>query len=114
MSPRRSAYDVVRSFFEEGPPASRNLAFEAYQDPVFSRAVRIYQYLTSVRDQLLELDELGGGVDVEVLVEEERVTLQVRYERGQIRRTAYLRPEEWRLLREEPALQDLLPATAAD
>jgi hypothetical protein len=112
MSPRRSAYDVVRSFFEDGPPASRNLAYEAYQDPVFARAVRIYQYLCNVRDQLVDLMASGGAVQVEVLHEEERVVLRLRYERGQLRRTAYLRPEEWRLLREEPALRELLPKGA--
>jgi hypothetical protein len=105
---RRDVYDIVRGFFEEGPPASRNVAFEAYEDPRFARAVRIYNYLVSVRDQVLELEDKGEGVDVEVLEEDDRVVLQVRYERGQIRRTAFLKPAEWALLRDEPGLKRVL------
>lgn len=113
MSARPDPYDIVRRFFEDGPPASRNLAFEAYQDERFARAVRIYHYLVSVRDHLLEL--LGAHEDVEVSAahEGERIRLRVRYQRGQLRRTAYLKPEEWTLLREEPRLRALLPDPAA-
>lgn len=102
--------ELVRRFFREGPPASRNLAFEAYQEKRFARAVRVYQYLISVRDHLLELTQ--GGVPVEVLVNEAetQVVVVVRYQRGQLERTAYLKPAEWELLREEPALAALLPA----
>ncbi len=111
MIPREgvSAYDIVRRFFEDGPPASRNLAFEAYEDERFARAVRIYHYLVSVRDQLLELLQRDDDVQLSVCEEDARVVLRVRYQRGQLRRTAYLKPEEWALLREEPALRDVLP-----
>jgi hypothetical protein len=104
MAPRRDAYDIVRDFFREGPPASRNAGFDAYQDPRFARAVRIYQYLCSVRDELVELLQGGEELGVEVTEEPERVVVRIRYERGQIRRTAYLKPAEWELLRTEPAL----------
>lgn len=108
MSARSDPYDIVRRFFAEGPPASRNLAFEAYEDERFARAVRIYQYLMSVREHLLELLEREQDVDVSAEHEGERIRLCVRYERGQLRRTAYLKPEEWALLREEPRLAALL------
>lgn len=109
MGELRDPYDIVRRFFEDGPPASRNVAFEAYEDARFARAVRIYQYLVSVRDHLLALVEERDDVHVEVVEEGERVVLRVRYSRGQLRRTAYLKPEEWRLLRAEPRLRDVLP-----
>ena len=113
MSARRDPYDIVRRFFADGPPASRNVAFEAYEDERFARAVRIYHYLVSVRDHLLEL--LGRGDDVQVTAtrEGDRVLLRVRYERGQLRRTAYLKPEEWQLLSEEPRLRAILPEPSA-
>ena len=114
----RDAYDIVRGFFRDGPPASRNLAYEAYEDPRFARAVRIYQYLVSVRDHLLELLERGEGVQIDIVNEREHVVLRVRYARddprGELRRTAYLKPEEWELLRSEPRLAALVlgPACA--
>jgi hypothetical protein len=108
----RDTYDIVRDFFRDGAPASRNQAYDAYQDPRFARAVRIYQYLVSVREQVLELLERGGDVEVEVVSEPDQVVLQVRYAqddpRGELRRTAYLKPEEWELLRSEPRLAALL------
>lgn len=108
MSARSDPYDIVRRFFADGPPASRNLAFEAYQDERFARAVRIYQYLVSVRDHLLELLSHEEDVDVSAERQGDRILLRVRYERGQLRRTAYLKPEEWSLLCEEPRLAALL------
>lgn len=105
---RRDVYDIVRDFFRDGPPASRNVAFEAYQDPRFARAVRIYNYLVSVRDQVAELLGEGDDVNVEITESADQVVLQVRYQRGQIRRTAFLKPEEWALLRDEPGLRPLL------
>lgn len=113
MTARRDPYDIVRRFFEDGPPASRNLAFEAYQDERFARAVRIYHYLVSVRDHLLEL--LGRHDDVDVTAERdgERILLRVRYQRGQLRRTAYLKPEEWALLCQEPRLRAILREPSA-
>jgi hypothetical protein len=104
----RDVYDIVRDFFRDGPPASRNVAFEAYQDERFARAVRIYHYLASVRDQVLELTEAGDDVAVDVAHEDRQVVLRVRYQRGQLRRTAYLKPEEWELLMGEPRLAELL------
>jgi hypothetical protein len=102
--------ELVRRFFREGPPASRNLAFEAYREERFARAVRIYQYLVSVRDHLLELTREGAPVELQVDEAETEVVVVVRYQRGQLERTAYLKPPEWELLREEPALAALLLA----
>jgi len=103
----RDVYAIVQRFFRDGPPASRNVAFEAYQDPHFARAVRIYQYLTSVRQHLLELLGEGEEIDLEVVDEGERIVLRVGYRRGQLRRTAFLQPEEWELLRVAPGLSGL-------
>lgn len=113
MARPRDPYELVRRFFEDGPPASRNVAFEAYEDERFARAVRIYHYLVSVRDHLLELLAARDDVSVEVVDERDRVVVRVRYERGQLRRTAYLKPEEWRLLSDEPALRDVLAPPGA-
>ncbi|MGA1355023.1 MAG: hypothetical protein ACO32I_09660, partial [Candidatus Limnocylindrus sp.] len=76
----------------------------------FARAVRIYQYLVSVRDHLLELTREGAPVELQVDEAETEVVVVVRYQRGQLERTAYLKPPEWELLREEPALAALLLA----
>lgn len=109
MTARRDPYDIVRGFFVDGPPASRNVAFEAYEDERFARAVRIYQYLVSVRDHLVELLGAEDEVQISAVQEDDRVVVRVRYQHGQLRRTAYLRPEEWRLLRLDPALGGKLP-----
>ena len=106
----RDVYEIVQDFFRDGPPASRNVAFEAYQDPSFARAVRIYQYLASVREHLLELVGQGEDVDLEVVDEGEQIVLRVGYRRGQLRRTAFLKRQEWELLRGTPDLLRLFEA----
>lgn len=106
-------YGLVREFLQGAPPASRNQAFEAYEDPRFARAVRIYQFLASVKDDLEALRARGAAVKVSVLDEGARVALVLAYETERICRTAYLSPEEWALLSEAPGFEALLEALGA-
>lgn len=111
-------YDKVEAFLREGPPASRNLAFEAYQDPCFARAVRIYQFLASVRTDLSERLAREEAVRVQVAQAEDRIALVLHYETERLSRTAYLGPEEWRIVQADPTFSALLarlgaPATPA-
>lgn len=103
-----AVYGLVREFLRYGPPASRNQAFEAYQDPRFSRAVRIYQFLASVRSDLEELGARGVPFDVALVEDGARLALTIRYDKDQLRRVAYLRREEWALLRDDPVMARLL------
>ena len=101
-------YGLVRELLRYGPPASRNAAFEAYQDPRFSRAVRIYQFLASLRRDLEELMARGVPIALSVVNEGERLALSISYDKEQLHRTAYLRREEWELLRDDPTIGGLL------
>lgn len=106
-------YDLVREFWEHGSPQSRNFAFEAYQDPRFSRAVRIYQFLTSVRAELAGVWARGEEV---VLVEPASSTtarLEISYHVEAMRRTAYLQPAEWEIVRSDPTFARLVGDPAA-
>lgn len=100
-------YDLVREFLRHGPPASRNQAFEAYADPRFSRAARIYQFLVSVRDDLQSLLQAKQSISIEVRDEGERVALVLHYGTEKIKRTAYLGRAEWRLVWGEPQFREL-------
>lgn len=107
-------YDLVREFLRHGPPASRNQAFEAYSDPRFSRAARIYQFLASVRQDLQALSQAEQSVSVDVQDEGERVALVLTYGTAKIKRTAYLGRPEWRLVWEEPQFRALLSDLGID
>lgn len=101
-------YDLVREFLRHGPPASRNQAFEAYQDARFARAARIYQFLDSVRRDLTALAARGDAIDLALVDEGERLALRIAYRKEQLARVAYLRREEWALLEDDPALGEVI------
>lgn len=113
MHAERDVYEIVRGFFASGrPPPSRNRAFELYQDPRFSRAVRIYHYLESVRRDLHRLVRQRLPFELDVIAERERVALRLSYRRGQVHRTAFLRRAEWEILRKDPVVAELLSRAA--
>lgn len=106
-------YQKVQAFLREGPPASRNLAFEAYEDAGFARAVRIYQFLASVRADLIARVASGEAVRLEVARESGRIALILHYDTARMSRTAYLGPEEWRIVQEDPAFAAVLERLGA-
>ena len=102
-------FKIVRRLLRDDDVSfSRNQNFEAYEDPKVKRAVRIYRHLSSVEDDLLEL-EPGGGVELEAVERDEgRVVVKLSFAEGGGQRVSFLTPQEWELLLENDRVTDIL------
>ncbi len=104
---RSKALDRVADLFahQEEPP-SRNAAFEAYRSPAFVTAVRLHRHLRTLADALVRLDQANDAkVDIEP---QNDGRLRFRYEEDGLRRTAFVRPEEVRILFLDPTVAKAL------
>lgn len=96
--PRLDPTDHVRELFEEGrSPPSRNKAFEDYRDPKYLAAVRLHRHLRTLADDLIALVSTDRSSAV-VVINEPDGRLRFEYEHEEIRRQAYVRPNQLRIL----------------
>jgi len=103
---------IVERLYRREVAFSRNKNFEAYRDPNVRRAARIYRHLKSVEADLLAHGETGT---VELVLEsrdDRAARIRLSIESLECKRTAYLRPFELALLRENPQLDALLARAA--
>lgn len=101
-------HKIVRRLLRDDDVAfSRNKNFEAHEDPMVKRAVRIYRHLRSVERDLL--DAAHGEVEVVAVDREpERVTVRLTFPASGGRRESYLTEQEWDLLTESERVSDIL------
>lgn len=102
-------YPLVKSYLKEGRAPSRNQAFDRYGEPQFAQALRIYRHLHTLRQDLRVLATRKQSEQVHIQwpqTPSERICL--RYEIDQMRRTAFLNPEEWKLLNDDPTIASIL------
>ncbi len=101
-------YKIVRRLLRDDEVSfSRNKNFEAYEDPMVKRAVRIYRHLRSVEDDLLSADD--GDVELEAVErDEENVTVRLSFPTGGGKRASFLSEQEWDLLTESDRVSDIL------
>ena len=79
---------------------SRNRHYQSLSSPEGRLALRIHRHLRSIER------DLRGGWSATVTRADERVCLTLRGRTG--RRVAYLTPAEFRILRESPAVREML------
>lgn len=108
MSAMDLTYKIVRRLLRDDEVSfSRNKNFEAHEDPIVKRAVRIYRHLRSVEDDLLSADD--GDVELQAVEREaERVTVRLSFPTGGGRRASFLSEQEWDLLTESDRVSDIL------
>ena len=97
---------LVRRLRDDGRSMSRNKNFHTFAEPKTRRALRIVRHL---RD--LEADLLSGRVrDPNASSDPHDQTVAVRLEYPELRatRTAYLSPQEYAMLLEEPGVSAVL------
>ncbi len=108
--PRLDPTDHVRALFEEGrAPPSRNQAFEQYRDPKFLTAVRLHRHLRTLADDLVDLVAADESNTI-VVINEPDGRLRFEYERDEVRRQAYVRPNQLRILFLDPNVAAALRA----
>lgn len=109
-APRRMdlTHKIVRRLLrDDDVEFSRNKNFDAYEDPMVKRALRIYRHLRSVEDDLLAAG--GGDVTLEAVErEDEQVVVRLSYPAGNARRESFVTEEEWELLLESERIADIL------
>lgn len=104
---RSKALDRVADLFahQEEPP-SRNAAFDAYRSKTFVSAVRLHRHLRTLADALVRLD---ASPEEAVKVDTQRDgRLRFGYEEEGLRRSAFVRPEELRVLFMDPTVAKAL------
>lgn len=98
---------VRRLLRDDDVEFSRNKNFDAYEDPMVKRALRIYRHLRSVEDDLLAAE--GGDVTLEAVErEDEQVVVRLSYPAGNARRDSFVTEEEWELLLESERVSGIL------
>ena len=108
-------YGLVKTYLKEGRAPSRNQAFDRYGEPQFAQALRIYRHLHTLQQdlRLLSKKTSGTGIDIQwPKAPHERIC--VRYEIRQMKRTAFLSEEEWKLLTDDPAISSILKRPRTD
>lgn len=101
-------HKIVRRLLRDDDVSfSRNKNFEAHEDAIVRRAVRLYRHLRSI-----EADLLAAGLG-EVRLEAvehgaSRVTVRLRYPASGGRRESYLSEQEWDLLMESSRIAEIL------
>lgn len=101
-------YKIVRRLLrDDDVDFSRNRNFEAYEDPMVKRAVRIYRHLRSVEADLLAAGE--GPIELKAVEESgDGVVVRLTYPAGRGHRESYLTQREWRLLLESERVSAIL------
>lgn len=101
-------YKIVRRLLRDREvDFSRNRNFEAYEDPLVQRALRIARHLQSVERDLLAAE--GDDVRLEAVEENAgEVVVRLSYRSGHGKRVSYLTAGEWNLLLESDPLRTLL------
>ncbi len=98
---------VRRLLRDDDVEFSRNRNFDAYEDPLVKRALRIYRHLRSVEDDLIAAAD--GDVAIEAVErEDDSVVIRLTYPAGNARRESFVTEEEWRLLLESERVTDIL------
>lgn len=107
-------FKIVRRLLrDDDVDFSRNRNFEAYEDPMVKRAVRIYRHLRSVEDDLLAAGD--GPIELEAVEETgEGVVVRLTYAAGKGHRESYLTRREWQLLLESERVSAILARLLAD
>jgi len=102
-------YKIVRRLFRDDDVSfSRNKNFEAYDDPMVRRAVRLYHHLESVERDLLSLAS-GGAASLEgVERHDDRMVVRLQFHDEEARRVSFLSMTDWQLLLENPDVRELL------
>lgn len=98
---------VRRLLRDDDVEFSRNKNFDAYEDPMVKRALRIYRHLRSVEEDLLAAE--NGDVTLEAVErEDEQVVVRLSYPAGNARRASFVTEEEWQLLLESDRINKIL------
>jgi hypothetical protein len=108
-------YKIVRRLFrDDDVNFSRNKNFEAYDDPMVRRAVRLYHHLESVERDLLSLAS-GGSASLEgVERRDDRMVVRLKFHDEEARRVSFLSMTDWRLLLENPEVRSILDELIAE
>jgi hypothetical protein len=103
-------YRIVRRLLRDDDVSfSRNKYYQAYEDRLVKRAVRIVRHLRSIEHDILEATSAGAPVRLEHVEEDgEVVTLRLSYAAGGGKRTSYVSSAEWDLLLESDRVADIL------
>jgi hypothetical protein len=104
---------VRRLLRDDDVDFSRNKNFDAYEDPMVKRALRIYRHLRSVEEDLLAAEH--GDVTLEAVErEDETVVVRLSYPAGNARRESFVTEQEWQLLLESEHVHEILERLIAD
>jgi len=101
-------YKIVRRLLrDDDVDFSRNRNYEAYDDPMVRRAVRIYRHLRSVEKDLLAAED--GDVELTALERSgSRIVVRLALESGDGRRESFLEQREWDMLLESDRVSGIL------
>ncbi len=107
MSRSKSLHRVADLFANNEAPPSRNAAYEAYRHPSFVAAVRLHRHLRTLADALVALDAKGDAGSV-LVAEEADGRTRFTFTHEDIRRQAFVRPDEVEVLRLDPTVERVL------
>lgn len=104
---------LVQRLIDPARPLSRNRHFHTFDSPEGRAALRVTRRLESLRRDLLQCRQEGGGVGVASLTDEKGgLKMEIRFERVRGRRTSMLSHAEFELLAELPDVKELLAKAA--
>lgn len=101
-------HKIVRRLLRDDDVSfSRNKNFEAHEDAMVKRAVRIYRHLRSIEDDLLAAE--SGAVELEAVhLDDPQVTVRLSYPSSGAQRESFLTAQEWDLLLESDRVAETL------
>lgn len=101
-------HKIVRRLLRDDDVSfSRNKNFEAHEDAMVKRAVRIYKHLRSIERDLLAAGDGEMRIDA-IDRNPPRVTVRLSYPSAGGRRESYLTEQEWDLLTESDRIAEIL------
>jgi hypothetical protein len=99
---------LVERLLEPSEPLSRNRHFHTFETPEGRRALRLAKRLRGLAADVQRCVERGSPPEVRTDARAEEVRIALHFDALAARRTAYLSPEEYALLRRVPGMTDAL------
>ena len=101
-------HKIVRRLLRDDDVSfSRNKNFEAHEDAMVKRAVRLYRHLRSIEHDLLAAGKGEMALEA-VLQTDEQVTIRLTYPSNGGRRESFLSTQEWELLLDSARVAEIL------
>jgi hypothetical protein len=99
---------LVERLLEPSEPLSRNRHFHTFETPEGRRALKLARRLRALARDVRRCTERGAPPEVRTDAGAEEVRIALEFDALAARRTAYLSPEEYALLRRVPGMAEVL------